>query len=299
MHYTLRHLRYFVATADNNSISDAARSLNIAQPSVSAAVDHLEKQFGVQLFLRKRSQGVKLTVAGRELLKEARGLLKHVEDFDALATNLVDEVTGEIHLACFVNIASVYLAAILRSFYAKYPKVIVRCYVGDQGDILSGIDSGLYEMALTFDLDISSQHHLEVMTELPPKLVVSANHPYAAREEISLKSINSEPFISLDLPHSRNYYDSLFQAMDLRPSRTIPVASFETIRTFVGNGLGYSLLNLETQNVTNYDGTKVLYVPLKGQHRPLLLGCLRLSNAVPRRACVAFADHVREFFAAG
>ena len=297
MHYTLRHLRYFVATADTSSISNAARQLNVAQPSVSAAVDHLEEQFGIQLFLRKRSQGVKLTAAGRELLKEARGLLKHVEDFDALATNLVDEVAGEIHLACFVNIASVYLAGILRSFYERYPKVIVRCYVGDQGDILNGIDSGLYEMALTFDLDISSQHHLDVMTELPPKVVLPADHKLASRKAVSLKSVNTEPFIVLDLPHSRNYYYSLFQTSDLRPSQTIPVASFETIRTFVGNGLGYSLLNLETRNATNHDGTKVRHVPLKGRHRPLLLGCLRLSSAVPRPACVAFAEHVREFFA--
>ena len=296
MRYTLRHLQYLVATAERGSISEAARSLNVAQPSVSAAVDRLEDQFGVQLFLRKRSQGVKLTAAGREFLKEARSLLKHVEDFDALASNLVDEVSGEIHLACFVNIASVYLAAILRSFYAKYPKVIVRCYVGDQGDILSGIDSGLYEIALTFDLDLASHHRLDVMTELPPKFVLSSKHPLASRDTVSLKEIVAEPFIVLDLPHSRNYFLSLFQALNLRPSSTIPVASFETIRTFVGNGLGYSLLNLETQNATNYDGTKILYVPMKGKHRPLLLGCLRLQDAVPRRACTAFTEHVREFF---
>lgn len=296
MYYTLRQLRYFVAAAENNSISEAARGLNIAQPSVSAAINNLEQEFGLELFLRKRSLGVKLTPAGRDFLREARGLLKHADEFDAVATNIAGAVSGEIHLACFVNVASVYLAAILRSFYKKYPKVTVRCYVGDQGEILSGIDNGKYELALTFDFDLSNDYRLEIMSELKPQLIISKNHTLAAQDTANLADVISEPFIFLDLPHSRNYFFSLFQPQNLRPSRTIPVASFETIRTFVGNDLGYSILNLQPKNATNYDGTKIQYVPLEGDHRSLRLGCLWHKDTVPRRACIAFADHVREFF---
>lgn len=297
MRYTLRHLRYFVAVAHSGSISAAARSLNVAQPSVSTAINHLEQELGVSLFLRKRSLGVRLTPAGRELEKEARSLLRHLDNFDTAATDIVAGVTGEIHLACFVNVASVYLAAILRSFYDRNPNVTVRCYVGDQAEILSGLESGVYELALTFDFGLRDDLHMDVTCELPPKLLLSEHHPLAAQDKASLIDVISEPFIFLDLPHSKTYFFSLFHALGVQPERTIPVASFETIRTFVGNGLGYSILNLQPRNATNYDGTKVRYMALRENLRPLRLGCLRIRGGAQRRACTAFVEHVHAFFA--
>lgn len=297
MRYTLRHLRYFVAVAQNGSISAAARSLNVAQPSVSTAINHLEQELGVSVFLRKRSLGVRLTPAGRELEKEARSLLKHLDNFDTAASDIVAGVAGEIHLACFINVASVYLAAILRSFYDKYPGVTVRCYVGDQATILSGLESGQYELALSFDFDLPDEFQLDVSCELPPKLLLSEHHPLADQAEASLVQVVSEPFIFLDLPHSKTYFLSLFHALGLQPEHAIPMASFETIRTFVGNGLGYSILNLQPKNATNYDGTKVRYVALREDLRPLRLGCLRIKGGAHRRACTAFVEHVHGFFA--
>ena len=155
LNYTLRHLKYFLVAADTGSISQAARDLNISQPSISAAINHLEREIGVELFLRKRPHGVVLTAAGRDLIRATRQLLNHTKEFEVSAGSLVDAVAGEIHVACFVNIASTYLAAILRSFYALYPNVTVRCYIEDQGEILSGISSGRYETAITFDLDLT------------------------------------------------------------------------------------------------------------------------------------------------
>ena len=296
MNYTLRHLRYFVAAADAGSISEAARALNVAQPSVSTAISHLEGQFGVGLFLRKPSLGVKLTPAGAQLLKEARNLLNYAVDFEAMALDLSDSVTGEIHVASFVNIAPIYMAGIIRTFQERYPRVSVRMYVGNQQEILDGIQSGKFEMALTFDLGLTNEYSIDVISELPPQLVIPANHRLAGRKDVSLLDVASEPFIYLDLPHSRDYFFSLFRDSGLRPQQSVAVASFETIRTFVGNGLGFSLLNLVTKNVTNYDGTKVVYVPLTEPARSLQICCVRSKRGIYRRACLAFIDHVRDFF---
>jgi DNA-binding transcriptional LysR family regulator len=296
LNYTLRHLKYFLVAADTGSISQAARELNISQPSISAAIDHLEKEIGVELFLRKRPHGVQLTAAGRDLIRATRQLLNHTKEFEASAGSLVDAVAGEIHIACFVNVASTYLAAILRSFYAANPNVTVRCYIEDQSDILSGIASGRYEAALTFDLDLTDDFKVEVVRDLAPYLVVSNHHPLAQRSRVSLEQVISEPFIVLDLPHSRNYFLSLFHSAGLRPSRVIPVSSFETIRSFVGNQIGYSLLNIEARTVMNYDGTQVRYVNLREKLRPLKVCIVTLAGSSPRRAITAFNKHVQTFF---
>ena len=296
MKYSLRHLQYFVAAAEANSISEAARTLNVAQPSVSTAISHLEAQFGIGLFLRKPSQGVRLTSTGTRLLKEARNLLNQAADFEAMAIDMADAVSGEIHVASFVNIAPVYMAPILRTFQERYPKVVVRMYVGNQQEVLEGIQSGAYELALTFDLALTNEYRIDIITELPPQIIIPITHPLANRKSVSLTEIASEPFIYLDLPHSREYFFSLFDNLGLRPQQTIAVASFETIRTFVGNGLGYSLLNLVTKNVTNYDGTKVRYVPLTDPARSLKICWLRPKQTTYRRACLAFVEHVNDFF---
>ncbi len=296
LNYTLRHLKYFMVAAECGSISQAARDLNISQPSISAAINHLEREIGVELFLRKRPHGVTLTAAGRDLIRAARQLLNHSKEFEASAGNLVDAVASEIHVACFVNIAPTYLAAILRSFHATHANITVRCYVEDQGDILAGISSGRYETAITFDLDLTDDHKVEVVRELPPRLVVSSHHPLAQRSRASLEQVLSEPFIVLDLPHSRSYFLSLFHNLGLRPSRIITVSSFETIRSLVGNQFGYSLLNIEPRAVINYDGTQVRYINLREKLRPLQLCLLTLAGSTPRRAVLAFNKHAQAFF---
>ena len=63
-HYTLRQLKYFVATVEAGSVAQASRQLYIAQPSVSSAIKALEDSFGVQLFIRHHAQGVSLTSVG-------------------------------------------------------------------------------------------------------------------------------------------------------------------------------------------------------------------------------------------
>lgn len=296
LNYTLRHLKYFLVAADTGSISQAARQLNISQPSISAAITHLENEIGVELFLRKRPQGVELTAAGRDLLRATRQLLNHTKEFDTSAGSLVDAISGEIHIGCFVNVAPTYLAAILRSFYAANPNITVRCYIEDQSDILSGIASGRYEAAITFDLDLTDDFNVEIVRNLAPYLIVSSEHPLAKRSRVSLEQVISEPFIVLDLPHSRNYFLSLFHSAGLRPSKVIPVSSFEAIRSFVGNQLGYSLLNVEARAVMNYDGTEVRYLSLKEKLRPLKICMVTLAGSTPRRAVTAFNKHVRAFF---
>lgn len=296
MRYTLRQLNYFVATADYGSISEAARILNVSQPSISNAILQLEKQYNIVLFIRQNSAGVSLTPSGDILLREARNILAQAEDFEAIATSVVNEVAGELKIACFINIAPVYMANLIRSFQDRYPKVSVELTVGNQNDVFEAIESGRYELAVTFDLDLPHHYRIDFVSIFPPQVVLPPDHQLANADAIDLRDLINENFVYLDLPHSEKYFFSLFEKQGLRPRKTQAVASFETIRSFVGNNLGYSILNLKPHNKTNYDGTKVHYVPLKGAHRPLKLCCVSTKRDVYRRASLAFIEHVKDHF---
>ena len=296
MRYTLRQLAYFVAASDNGSISSAARAMNVSQPSISNAIIQLEKQFNMALFLRRNSNGVRLTHTGEILLREARSVLAHAEDFETLATSVINEVSGEVRIACFINIAPVYMATLMRSFQEKHPLAKITMTIGNQQEVFEAVDSGNCELGLTFDLELSDEYRTDFCETFAPKLIVPMDHRLVDAETVELKDMVKETFIYLNLPRSRNYFFSLFERESLRPEKTISVGSFETIRTCVGNGLGYSLLNLVPVSQINYDGTRVKYIELEGAHRPLNLCCISLKRAVYRRTTLAFIEHVKEYF---
>lgn len=94
--FTLRQLRYFVSVAEEGSMAGAAERHYISQSAVSLAVSDLERALGVQLFLRRRSRGVELTAAARQVLPRMRSLLGQANDVYADARSLGQEVCREI-----------------------------------------------------------------------------------------------------------------------------------------------------------------------------------------------------------
>src|SRR4051794_9762573 len=88
MRFTLRQLEYFVAAGDSGSITLASEKVNISQPSISAAIAHLETELGVQLFIRHHAQGLSLTPQGVQLLRDARALLLQADELQSVAGEL-------------------------------------------------------------------------------------------------------------------------------------------------------------------------------------------------------------------
>ena len=103
LRYSLRQLRYFVVTAETLSFTAAAKRLHISQPSISTALADLESSFGVQLFIRHHASGLSLTQAGRDLLGQARNLLKIAEELQTSAKEMDGGMTGSIALGCLVS----------------------------------------------------------------------------------------------------------------------------------------------------------------------------------------------------
>jgi DNA-binding transcriptional LysR family regulator len=120
----------------------------------------------------------------------------------------------------------------------------------------------------------------------------------AKARRVSLKSLAAEPLILMDLPHTRDYFMSLFHRLHISPNVRFSSTNFEMVRTLVGNGLGYSILNLVPNLSTTYDGTRVKYVPISDDVRPLQVGCLSVGRVAQRRVAKAFIDQAKSYFSA-
>jgi DNA-binding transcriptional LysR family regulator len=299
MHLSIRVLRYVVETADAGSVTEAAKRLNVSQPSVSTAVAQVEAELGVQIFVRHHARGVSLSAAGQKFVNDARLLLTHFRDFAQNAQTLGDALRGEIMVGSFVTLAARFMPGLLSGFARRAPGISVRLEEGDQKDILEGLTSGRTEIAVSYSFSVPDEILGERLADLPPHVIVSADHPLARRKQVSLTEFADEPFILLDLPHSRDYFQGLFAACGMEPRVGMRSRSYELIRGLVGHGHGYAIFNVVPRTMIGYDGSRIAVLPIIEPLAPTHITSLRLRRQSVRPAVQAFADFLRDSFAPG
>jgi DNA-binding transcriptional LysR family regulator len=300
MNTSLRALRYIVVTADCGNLTEAARQLNVSQPSISAAIAQFEAEYGTQIFVRHHARGVTMTVAGRRIVNEARILLNYARDFSQNARSMADEVRGEISVGCFWTIATHFMPSLLSRFAESHPGIAVDLEEGDQDMILDGLIQGRTELALAYELAKPDDIEADELAVLPPYAVLPADHPLAARDDgVRLAELAGEPFVLLDMPHSRDYFLSLFRSVRVEPRIVFRSRVYELVRGLVGQGRGYTIQNVLPRTQTTHDGGRVASVPILDRLEPVRVVSLRLKRQAPRPAVEAFARHMKASFAPG
>jgi DNA-binding transcriptional LysR family regulator len=299
MHVSIRALRYIVATADYGNISEAARRLNLSQPSISSAISEFEEAVGVTVFLRHHAKGVSLTPAGQRLISEARALIRHAEEFTRTAQAIGGSLHGEIHVGCFNTIAPCYMPSLLADFARLYPGISVQIEDGDQEQVLAALNTGRTELAITYDLGVTTNMTSHTLAGLPPHAVMPAAHPLARERAVALRDFVAEPLIFLDLPLSRAYFMSIFQAHGLEPRIAWRTRSYEFMRGMVAAGHGFAIHNVIPRTTTTYNGGELVIKPFREPMPPLKIVCLSLPNLSMRPAVKTFSDFLQTAFRAG
>ncbi|MGH6934434.1 MAG: LysR substrate-binding domain-containing protein, partial [Dongiaceae bacterium] len=299
MQFTLKHLRYFVAAADAASVTAAARAINVSQPSISAAIAHLEAVFGLQLFIRHHAQGLSLTPAGRQFLVEARALLAQAADLRQSAIGLGDKLAGEIDVGCFITFAPLLIPGLLRGFSARYPETRIRLHENHIQALLDGLRAGRFDLAVTYDLNLGADLNFDPLAEVPLHVILPASHRLAKSPTVSLAELIEEPLVLLALPQSRDYFLSVFYGLRLQPRIAHETPSFEMVRGLVANGHGYSIMHSRPASDMSLDGVRLVYRPVTEKLRPTRLGIARLESARPRRMATAFGEFCRQYLSTG
>ena len=294
--YTLRQLEYFVATADAESVAGAAAALNISQPSVSNAILKLEDQFGVQLFVRHHAQGVSLTPTGRRMLADARSLLRHAGDLHQRARAAGDITSGELELGCFITLAPLFMPALLSAFAEQYSGASIALHEGTQNELVEGLRSGRFEMALLYDLDLPDTITRTELSAFEPYVLLPEDHKLTERSTLTLDDLGEEPLVLLDVPPSRDYFTGLFHKAGLEPNVAFSSASLEMVRGLVGQGLGYSLLVTRPHGDHTYDGCRIEARPLSHDAATSTICLARLAQSRPTRLMDAFTAFCQTWF---
>ena len=294
MRFTLKQLEYFVAAAEAGSIKLASERINISQPSISAAISHLERELELQLFVRRHAQGLTLTSSGKKMMPEAKLLLRQAEGLYAVAGQLQNDVSGRLAVGCMVTLAPMIVPELGYSFTRAHPDVKLALSEGSHEALLRQLREVEIDAAISYDLQFPEDVSFEALASLPPHILLSRDHPLASRKSLALQDLHGQPMILLDLPYSRQYFFSLFQSEGLNPDIYARSGNQEVVRTMVANGYGYTIANVRPRNLSALDGKGLSLVKLTGDHKPMRIGVATLSQERKPRVLAAFERHCRE-----
>ncbi|MEO1555468.1 MAG: LysR substrate-binding domain-containing protein [Pseudomonadota bacterium] len=292
LRFTFRQLEYLVAVGDEGTIAMAAQRLNVSSPSISTAINQLEGHFGIQLFVRRHAQGLSLTPGGRRVYNEAKRILGDAAALNDLANDIIDLPRGPISIGALSTIAPVVSARFRKSFEDAFPDAQVTLHMGDQVALFRMLGRAEIDVAITYDMQLPVDIDFHALTSLAPKVMLPINHPMAGQTDISLKDLEPEPMVLLDLPLSRDYFLSTFQMADTQPNIAERATDLALVRSLVAHGYGYSLVNIGTEHTLSPEAIELAFRPVREPVKPLMLG-LATMRADQRSAIVAaFFDHV-------
>jgi DNA-binding transcriptional LysR family regulator len=198
MNIELRHLRYFVAVADEASFTAAAHRVHVAQQVLSAQIRQLESAVGTQL-LNRTNKGVTLTPAGAAFLTAARETLAGLDRGVAGARNAARAVSGKLTLGIGSGCENETRTQLLTAFERVYPDVEMNLQVFDMTQPSAGLLDHSSDVALLRPPVAAPGIELVVVRSEPRAFVLPAGHALAASEKLTLADVAGLPFVTADL----------------------------------------------------------------------------------------------------
>jgi DNA-binding transcriptional LysR family regulator len=270
----LRHLRYFVAVAEEENVSRAALKLHVSQPGLSRQIRDLEDEIGFQLFERS-AKALRLTAAGKTFLTEARDVLQHAEDAVKKARAAAGGAQGEIHVGYAPSLTVQILPPMLRAFQGEFPRVRVSLHDLSSEEMLEQLGKKL-QVALTVrpPAKLLRGPSFVELARYAMVVAVAPNHPLAKLKAVTLQQVAPEPLIGLnrkDYPEAHFETKRLFAAVGLKPKFAEEHEGGTGIIAAVEAGRGIALVPSSLACIV---GTRVKLLPLKPALQPIVVGAV-------------------------
>ncbi|NNH81652.1 LysR family transcriptional regulator [Rhizobium laguerreae] len=261
----LRHLRYFLAVAEEGNFTRAAGKLGIGQPPLSQQIRDLEREVGAALFHRV-PHGAELTAAGTAFLGEAKASVAAAEKAKLAAQSANRGETGRLSLGFTASSAfNPVVSTTIRRFRARWPEVQLSLTEMNTLALMQKLERG--ELDATFmrpSLDDPTGIRLRRLPDEPMVIALPASHSLARRSELPLAALADEPFILFPRRVGLSLYDDVVLAcrkagFELTVAQEAPQIS--SVVNLVAADLGVSIVPASISQI-KLEG--VAYRPIEG-----------------------------------
>jgi DNA-binding transcriptional LysR family regulator len=291
----VRHLRYFVAVAEELHFTRAAERLGIKQPPLSQQIRQLEQEMGTSL-LRRLTRGVELTESGALLLEEARRILEQLDRTKAAVQSRARGETGRMRVGfASATYFQPLVPRIVRVYREHFPGVVVTPEQTYTPRLIAGLRSGEIDVAF-----IRSPHGggdwlgLELLVDEAMVVVLPASHHLARSGSVELASLAGETFIIIPRASGPNLYDAIIascQRAGFSPRLGQEAPQIPSIVPMVAAGFGASVVPESIQQI-HTEGVAYLRIEGEAPRAPIALGYRRDDHSTAVRKFVALAKRM-------
>jgi DNA-binding transcriptional LysR family regulator len=291
MDVEIRHLRYFVAVAEELHFSRAAARLHMAQPPLSQAIRRLEDAVGCPL-LARTSRSVRLTPAGAAFLERARRTLRNLEDDIREARSIGAGQTGRLNVGFVGSGMLTILPEILSRYVTAYPGVQLQLHESFTARVIAGLLAGDVDAGIVRDAEPVDGLLATPLFSEPFIAVLPVDHPSAAASSMSVAALADTPFVYPPRSAGPRAFEKplmLCEEHGFRPRVAHEASHWLTILRLVGAGLGVSLAPACVRHIAT---PEVACVPLRetrvvsdlellhrvGEHRPIVHAFARIAT---------------------
>jgi DNA-binding transcriptional LysR family regulator len=243
---TLEQLRIFVAVAEREHVTEAARALNLAQSAASHAIAALEARHATRLFDRV-GRRVALTEAGRAFLAEARTILAQVERAELSLSAFGKLERGTLAVQASQTIAGYWLPRHLVAFHRAYPGIAVRLAIGNTAQVAEAIEAGLAELGFVEGAVANDRLASAPVARDQLVLVVGREHPWRKAKSLSADDLLRGDWVLREVGSgTRSVFEQALSARGVSPERlrvAMELPSNEAVRAAVEAGLGATAIS--------------------------------------------------------
>lgn len=286
----LRHLRYFVAVAEEQNITRAAARLRVSQPPLSRQIRDLEDELGAEL-LERTARSVRLTAAGWAFLEECYRVLRAADEAVKVARRVAVGGRSQLRLGYAPGPTQELLRRLLQVLREKQPDLKVALHDLSTAEILAGLSGGTLDAALMVEPCPAPVRGLafERLREDAVVAVVSADHRLARKKSLPAAEAAREPQVILSRRDYPEHIETVARAYGVR-SKQLRIEeecdSGATLFASVEAGRGMSLI---TQRVAARSGLRLKLIPLVPNPPPIVVGVAYPTGRV-NRAVVSLVE---------
>lgn len=285
----LRHLRYFIAVAEELNFTRAAEKLHMAQPPLSQQIQQLEAELGFQLF-RRTKRTVVLTEAGQVFFEESQKILLQLDRAIQIGQQTSRGELGQLTIGFVSSASHNVVPAILQAFRTLHPAVKLELREMTTKEQLQRLREGQIDIGFIRP-PVEDGMNSEIVFQEPLIVALPQTHHFADRAQVELRQLSTEPFILFPRSLAPGLYDriiSFCQQAGFSPIAAQEAIQMQTIVSLVAASMGVAIV---PESMQNFQRLGVVYKPLQESSPIVSIALIWRDNPTP--AVLRFLETAR------